>query len=170
MRHSTHRGAGVKIEQGYLARGQEATARVRTFGAKGFLTIKGKTTGISRQEFEYEIPLEDAQALLTLCEGGIIRKRRWLVEIESHIWEVDRFEGDNAGLIVAEIELQTEKSYLPNQNGLVQKSVMIHAISMVRFHAILTKLGLHDSSSKACGLKQIKDSSNHCLIRLSRCG
>ena len=102
-------GTGVKIEQGYLARGQEATARVRTFGAKGFLTIKGKTTGISRQEFEYEIPLEDAQALLTLCEGGIIIKRRWLVEIESHIWEVDRFEGDNAGLIVAEIELKTEK-------------------------------------------------------------
>ena len=111
-------GRGVKIEQGYLARGQEATARVRTFGTKGFLTIKGKTIGISRQEFEYEIPLKEAQALLKLCEGGIIIKRRWHVKFESHTWEIDRFEGNNAGLIIAEIELETENELFIKPNWL----------------------------------------------------
>ena len=99
---------GIDITQGYLARGQQATARVRTFGSQGFMTIKGKTTGISRQEFEYEIPYEDAQALLLLCEGGLIIKRRWQVKVGAHLWEVDRFEGENSGLIVAEIELSSE--------------------------------------------------------------
>ena len=99
---------GIEITQGYLARGQQATARVRTFGAQGFMTIKGKTTGISRQEFEYEIPYEDAQALLLLCEGSLIIKRRWQVKVGAHIWEIDRFEDENLGLIVAEIELSSE--------------------------------------------------------------
>ena len=101
-------GKGIEIIQGYLARGQQATARVRTFGLQGFMTIKGKTKGISRQEFEYEIPYEDAQALLRLCEGDIIIKKRWLLRMGSHVWEIDRFEGKNLGLIVAEIELKSE--------------------------------------------------------------
>lgn len=101
-------GAGTQIKQGYLARGQQVTARVRTYGDQAFITIKGKTVGISRQEFEYEIPVQEAEALLLLCEGGIISKQRWKIKQGEHIWEVDRFEGDNAGLVVAEIELGSE--------------------------------------------------------------
>jgi adenylate cyclase len=98
-------GKGVSIKQGYLARGRGATARVRVFGHQGFLTIKGKTVGISRQEFEYEIPLADAEALLAICEGGLISKQRWHITVDQHVWEIDMFSGDNEGLIVAEIEL-----------------------------------------------------------------
>lgn len=101
-------GPGEPIRQGYLARGSNATARVRTIGETGWLTIKGETVGISRAEFEYEIPVEEARALLALCEGGLIEKVRWRVPHQGHVWEVDRFEGDNAGLMVAEIELNSE--------------------------------------------------------------
>ena len=98
-------GRGFDIKQGYLARGSSAMARVRIYGDQGFLTIKGQTMGISRQEFEYEIPVKDAEELLGLCEGGKIIKKRWKVNINQHTWEVDVFDGDNAGLIIAEIEL-----------------------------------------------------------------
>lgn len=98
-------GEGFDIKQGYLARGLNAMARVRVYGKKGFLTIKGQTKGISRQEFEYEIPLQEAEELLNLCEGGTIIKKRWKVHIEQHIWEIDVFAGENEGLIIAEIEL-----------------------------------------------------------------
>ena len=102
-------GKGVVIQQGYLARGEEATCRVRVADENGYLTIKGKTEGISRQEFEYAIPVEEARTLLTLCEGGIISKTRWRVPYEGKIWEVDVFDGENAGLIIAEIELESEQ-------------------------------------------------------------
>lgn len=102
-------GEGIDLTQGYLARGLHATARVRIAGRQGFITIKGKTTGISRQEFEYEIPVDEAEALLSLCEGGIISKKRWKIPYEGHVWEVDLFFGENKGLCLAEIELTSEE-------------------------------------------------------------
>lgn len=97
---------GLPIEQGYLNRDKARCVRVRRYGDQGFLTIKGLTTGITRAEFEYEIPLADALALLAMCEGTPIRKRRYrLPTPEGYTWEIDRFEGPLAGLIVAEIEL-----------------------------------------------------------------
>ena len=101
-------GAGVKMKQGSLARGKSATTRIRVAGEIGFLTIKGKTEGISRLEFEYEIPVTEAEELLKLCEGIVIAKTRWRVPYGSHLWEVDVFEGENQGLTVAEIELESE--------------------------------------------------------------
>lgn len=98
----------TSIKQGYILTDPLKTVRVRTKGPKGFLTIKGKAIGAARPEFEYEIPLADAEELLNnFCEN-IIAKMRHLVNHEGKCWEVDVFEGDNAGLIVAEIELSEE--------------------------------------------------------------
>lgn len=100
---------GQVLQQGYLSLDPEKTVRVRTKKDKGYLTIKGKGSSISRQEFEYEIPLADAQALLELCQPSIIQKTRYIVPYQEHIWEIDVFEGDNQGLVLAEVELQTEE-------------------------------------------------------------
>ena len=94
--------------QGYLNRDKHRTVRVRVAGEHGFLTVKGITTGASRAEFEYPIPLDDAKALLALCDGPLVEKLRHLVEHEGLRWEIDAFLGDNAGLVVAEIELESE--------------------------------------------------------------
>lgn len=96
------------FRQGYLSYDSERTVRVRATEVSGFLTIKGITTGLTRDEFEYEIPLADALALLQLCERPAIEKKRYLVPHGAHIWEIDVFEGVNTGLVVAEIELQSE--------------------------------------------------------------
>lgn len=96
---------GVRICQGYLTRDPARTVRVRLAGERGFLTIKGASEGISRQEFEYPIPAAEARALLELCLPPLldkIRHERWH---EGRLWEIDEFLGDNAGLVVAEIEL-----------------------------------------------------------------
>jgi len=93
------------IKQGYLNHDKNRTVRVRLTNKKGFITIKGKTEGISRSEFEYEIPLEDAISLLKICRKPLIEKVRSLVKKENHIWEIDEFEGDNLGLTIAEIEI-----------------------------------------------------------------
>jgi adenylate cyclase len=98
----------TRFSQGYLSRDPARTVRVRTAGERAFLTIKGKTVGATRDEFEYEIPVDEAQALLALCEGPLIDKRRHLCEFQGRTWEVDEFFGDNAGLVVAEIELASE--------------------------------------------------------------
>ncbi len=102
----------VRITQGYLSRVPERVVRVRIKGDKGFITIKGTTndTGLSRFEWEKEIPLADAQSLLKLAEPGVIDKTRHLIKNTDgrHIWEVDEFHGDNEGLIMAEIELESE--------------------------------------------------------------
>ncbi len=95
--------------QGYLNRSKERTVRIRVAGEQGFLTIKGKNTGASRAEFEYEIPLADAKQLLALCEGPLIEKYRRKISVEGMVWEVDEFLGDNQGLVVAEIELESEQ-------------------------------------------------------------
>nr|WP_309685403.1 CYTH domain-containing protein [Armatimonas sp.] len=94
--------------QGYLNRDKHRTVRVRVAGEQGFLTVKGLTTGASRAEFEYTIPLEDAKALLALCEGPLVEKLRHIVKHAGLRWEVDAFLGDNDGLVVAEIELESE--------------------------------------------------------------
>ena len=104
--------------QGYITTQQpEKTVRVRIIGDRGFLTIKGKSDGFTRLEFEYEIPLSDAQILVeTLCDSPLIEKNRYKIPIGDVVWEVDEFFGDNAGLILAEIELKREDQAfsLPN--------------------------------------------------------
>ncbi len=97
------------IIQGYINSERGKTVRIRIRDDRAFLTIKGPSLdgGLSRYEFEQEIPLADAQKLLTLCEPGIIDKTRWLVKSGSHTFEVDEFHGDNDGLVVAEVELRT---------------------------------------------------------------
>jgi len=102
----------VPMAQGYIndqaamdSGAQRASVRVRIAGAEAFLNIKSREAGHTRQEFDYPIPLEDGRALLALCTGGTIDKRRHLVHHAGHLWEVDEFLGDNAGLVVAEVEL-----------------------------------------------------------------
>ena len=102
-------GTGKAYCQGYIASGN-ATVRVRIVGDQGFLTIKGKTQGLTRSEFEYPIPAEDAHAMLeTLCDRPFIQKTRYQVTHEGLIWEIDEFDGDNQGLILAEVELTDEQ-------------------------------------------------------------
>jgi adenylate cyclase len=96
------------IIQGYIP-SSNATVRVRINNDKAFLTLKGKTKGISRSEFEYPIPIEDAKDILDeLCIKPYIEKKRYNIHIGKHIWEIDVFEGQHEGLIVAEIELSSE--------------------------------------------------------------
>ncbi len=99
---------GVRIAQGYLSQDPSRTVRVRIAGETGWLTIKGRTEGITRQEFEYPIPLADAKALLGLCLPSVIDKTRYRVPFGGHMWEVDVFHGDNQGLVLAEVELADE--------------------------------------------------------------
>ncbi len=98
--------SATRIVQGYLAQTDTATVRVRVKGDRGFLTVKGVSVGIARSEFEYEIPVTDALGMLDeLAQGPVIDKVRHLVPVGAHIWEVDVFAGDNAPLIMAEVEL-----------------------------------------------------------------
>ncbi len=101
--------AGVPIKQGYISSGANHSVRVRSYGDRGFITIKGPTKGATRDEFEYAIPLEDAQEILNhLCEHPPIEKTRYRIPVGKHIFEVDRFAGANEGLVVAEVELASE--------------------------------------------------------------
>ena len=111
---------GVRYRQGYLSRGPERTVRVREAGDQAFITIKGKASGLTRPEFEYPIPLEDARELLDqLCVTPIVEKTRYDVSVNGHKWEIDEFEGINHGLLVAEIETENEDplSGLPDWVG-----------------------------------------------------
>jgi CYTH domain-containing protein len=94
--------------QGYLNRDKQRTVRVRIVEDSAWLTVKGASVGATRAEFEYAIPLADAQALLALCDGPLVRKRRRVIAHAGATWEIDEFQGDNAGLVVAEIELGSE--------------------------------------------------------------
>jgi len=99
-----------EIEQGYICTEKERVVRVRRYDNKAFLTIKSASVGFARDEFEYEIPLKDAQKMLeTICILPTIKKCRYIVPFEGKTWEVDVFEGANSGLIIAEIELENEK-------------------------------------------------------------
>ncbi len=100
---------GTVYRQGYLSTVKERTVRVRTIDDAAFLTIKGITVGMTRAEYEYEIPTADATEMLDdLCEKPIIEKSRYKIPFEGFTWEVDEFAGVNDGLIVAEIELADE--------------------------------------------------------------
>jgi adenylate cyclase len=100
---------GERLTQGYIASTERATVRVRIGGTRAWLTLKGRTEGISRREFEYEIPLAHAEACIAdLCTGPVIDKTRYRVAHNAHVWEVDVFHGDNEGLVLAEIELTRE--------------------------------------------------------------
>lgn len=101
---------GTIYRQGYIASENGRTVRVRLVGNQGYLTIKGKTQGTSRAEFEYLIPAQDAQEMLdTLCESPLIEKKRYKIELGNLTWEVDEFFGENEGLILAEVELTDEQ-------------------------------------------------------------
>ena len=100
---------GTSYRQGYLNSIKERTVRVRTIADKGYLTVKGITTGATRSEYEYEIPAVEADAMLTdLCEKPLIEKNRYKITMGNHIWEIDEFFGENRGLVVAEVELKSE--------------------------------------------------------------
>lgn len=109
-----------RIVQGYLSSSSERTVRVRIKGEQGFLTIKGKSneSGLSRYEWEKEIPIEEAEQLLLLCEKGVIDKTRYEVIVGTHLFEVDVFVGDNDGLIIAEVELNSEDETFEKPNWL----------------------------------------------------
>lgn len=101
-------GEGILLVQGYLNTAKERTVRVRIYGRQGFLTIKGKSEGLTRREFEYEIPQAEVLQLLPLCETPPIEKYRYLIRRGDLVWEVDEFFGANAGLTLAEVELERE--------------------------------------------------------------
>ena len=102
-------GEGVRVRQGFLSGDENGVVRVRRVLDLGVLTIKGPTRGISREEFEYTIPAEDADRMLdTLCTGGVVDKTRYRIPRGDVVWEVDVFAGDNAGLVMAEVELASE--------------------------------------------------------------
>jgi CYTH domain-containing protein len=98
-------GRGEVFRQGYLSTVKERTVRIRVVGEQAWITVKGLTVGATRSEFEYSIPLADAEQMLELCEQPIIEKTRYVVEMGGLRWEVDEFTGANRGLVVAEVEL-----------------------------------------------------------------
>lgn len=110
-------GPGLVIRQGYLSVTIERTVRVRTYGERGYVTIKGTTSGISRDEYEYEIPFKDATEILdAMCIRPLIEKTRYRIPFGGHTFELDEFTGANQGLTVAEVELESadEKIALPD--------------------------------------------------------
>lgn len=115
-------GQGVLLRQGYLSSSPERTVRIRIEGESAMLTIKGKSSGATRSEWEYAIPLADAQAFLdTLCERPIIEKKRYRIPFEGMVWEVDEFFGENAGLVVAEIELTAENQVFAKPDWIAEE-------------------------------------------------
>ena len=102
-------GKAVFIKQGYICHNPESVVRVRTYGEEAFLTVKGKVSGLSRDEFEYSIPLKDAEEMLErLCTNYIVEKFRYEINCRGSLWVVDEFKSHNEGLILAEIELESE--------------------------------------------------------------
>lgn len=103
--------APLSIQQGYLSKSKDCTVRVRTKGSHAFITVKGKTTGISREEFEYEIPFLDGQEMLSLLCDKKIEKLRYEVPYKGKTWEIDVFQGKLVPLIIAELELESEDEF-----------------------------------------------------------
>jgi adenylate cyclase len=110
VKNDAYKNNAVKklYRQGYLSTDKTRTVRIRILDESAMLTIKGPSIGSARPEYEYPIPLEDAESLLALCKKPLIEKYRYRTTFENRIWEVDEFLGDNEGLIVAEIELEHE--------------------------------------------------------------
>ena len=101
--------SGITIKQGYISTKDKTVVRIRVAGQCAYLTLKSENKGVTRSEFEYEIPVYDAEQIISeLCSGHIIEKTRYLVVYSNHTWEVDVFHGENDGLVVAEIELESE--------------------------------------------------------------
>lgn len=114
---------GTRYRQGYLSGMESCSVRVRIAGARAFLNIKGVTLGVQRSEYEYDIPVKDAEEILQrFCDRPLIEKTRYLVPEGDHTWEVDVFEGENAGLVVAEVEL-THKDEVPEPPDWVGEEV-----------------------------------------------
>lgn len=109
-------GEGVEMMQGYLSKDIGRTVRVRLEGERAVITIKGETLGITRLEYEYEIPFEDARELLDLTIDGIVEKTRYYHRVDSHVWEIDVFKRKNKGLVIAEIELSAEDEAFEKPN------------------------------------------------------
>lgn len=102
-------GEPVRFRQGYLVGSDKSSVRVRVEGDKAYINIKSATLGIQRQEYQYSIPIDEAEEILnTLCGKPLIEKNRYYIKKNKHTWEIDEFFGDNQGLIVAEIELDHE--------------------------------------------------------------
>ena len=112
---------GTTFRQGYLNSVKERVVRVRLKNDKGYLTIKGLTVGATRLEFEYEIPRRDAEQLLDLCEKPLIEKTRFKIEESGFSWEIDEFFGENQGLIVAEVELESEDQDFPRPDWVLEE-------------------------------------------------
>jgi adenylate cyclase len=116
----SHADEGKDYIQGYLVGSPAASVRVRIEGEQAYINIKSATLGITRLEYEYPIPLEDARHMLdNLCEKPLIKKKRYHVNQNGNVWEIDEFSGENAGLLVAEIELPDEdtRPVLPDWIG-----------------------------------------------------
>lgn len=113
---------GTAYKQGYILNSATNTVRVRVAGAKGFLTIKGQGSDLTRTEYEYEIPLSDAEEMLAdLCEKPLIEKTRYKLTVANHVWDLDVFYGDNQGLVIAEIELAHEQEAFEKPDWLGQE-------------------------------------------------
>jgi adenylate cyclase len=127
---------GAAYRQGYLSLDPERSVRVRIAGDRGFLTVKGKSEGASRDEFEYPIPASEAREMLDrLCVPPIIEKTRYLVFVNGMKWEIDEFTGENHGLVVAEVELENENQQvaLPSWLGTeVTSDARYYNLSLVR--------------------------------------
>ena len=115
-------GKGKDMMQGYLSVDPERTVRVRIVGKVAFLTIKGKSEGISRTEIEYKIPVEEAAVLMTMCLDFVIEKTRYIEKKDNVVWEIDVFKGNNAGLVLAEVELENENQHV-DLPGWIEKEV-----------------------------------------------
>jgi adenylate cyclase len=127
----------IIIQQGYLSANPERTVRVRIAKEKGFLTIKGKTINTTRAEYEYEIPLSEAKELMTLCEKPILEKTRYEVLENGNCWEIDVFSGDIKGLIVAEIELESETQEFISPKWIgteVSQETKYYKASLIKVH------------------------------------
>ncbi|MBN4081452.1 CYTH domain-containing protein [Caldithrix abyssi] len=112
---------GVPYRQGYIAVTDYGIVRVRIKGLASTLTVKSSGTGLSRDEFEYDIPMDEAKALLKLCQNDIIEKTRYKVMAEGKLWDVDEFHGNNQGLWLAEVELKSEDETVTQPKWAVQE-------------------------------------------------
>jgi CYTH domain-containing protein len=112
---------GTRLIQAYLSIDPNPTVRVRIAGEKAFLTIKGRTKTISRPEFEYEIPVNEAQELMILAISNPVEKIRYEIMHEGFLWEVDIFSGKNEGLVIAELELESEDQSFPRPDWLLSE-------------------------------------------------
>jgi adenylate cyclase len=112
---------GVVFKQGYIANSSGTTIRIRIAGDEAFLTIKGITSGISRKEYEYQVPVADANEMLQNFASSWIEKKRHFINHANHLWEVDEFSGDNNGLLMAEIELNDENEQFELPDWLMEE-------------------------------------------------